>query len=107
MKSVKAEPPHACNEEGKTNWVKKIMSLLSVQEKTMRLIDSSKDRAAVNWFEQNVDRVVGVYGKQYGITAEDIVLGRFFALHTLVYDTHDESSCRHHGIVALQNKHGN
>ena len=44
MKSVKAEPVPWRNhyEEGKANWVKKLMSLLKVQEKSLKYIDSSK-----------------------------------------------------------------
>ena len=42
----------------------------------------------MNWFEQNVDRIVGVYGKQYGVAAEDIVLS-MCSLQTGVHDAHD------------------
>lgn len=81
IKSVKAELSRNYYEEGRANWVKKLISWLKVQEKNknVKYIESSKSGAAANWFEQNADRVAGVYGKQYGIAAEDIVLGMLFS----------------------------
>ena len=65
------------NRDGKVNWVKKIKSVLLKASKNMRYIDSNEGGAAANWFEQNVTRIVGAYGEQYGLAPEDIVLGAF------------------------------
>ncbi len=89
---------------GKANWMQKIISTLLKAGKNMRYIDSKEGGAAANWFEQNVNRIAGVYREQYGLAPEDIVLGTSLFC-ALGLNSHDDSSVRHPGVIVIQNDH--